>query len=72
MESYCENQEKFPKTYLEVVVNILKLEGSIQGKGICIAICPTKKENLISDGLTNQLLIPESSVVEKRYNYDTK
>ena len=67
-----ENQEIFPKTYSEVAANILKLEGSIQGKCICIAICPTKKENLISDGLENQLLILESSIVEKRYNYDVK
>ena len=53
MGSYGENQERFPKTCSKVVVNILKLEGSIQGKGICIAICPTKKENLISDSLEN-------------------
>ena len=72
MESYGENQERFPKTYSVVAVNILKLEGSIQEKGIFIAICPTKKENLSSNGLTNQLLIPESSIVEKRYNYDAK
>ena len=72
MESYCENQEKFSKSYLEVGINILKLERPIQGKGICIAICPTKKENLISDGLENELLIPESSIVEKRYCYDAK
>ena len=58
MESYGENQERFPKTYSEVAVNILKLEGYIQGKAIRIAICPTKKENLISDGLKNQILIP--------------
>ena len=58
MESYGENQERFPKTYSKVVVNILKLEGSIQGKVIRIVICPSKKENLISDGLKNQLLIP--------------
>ena len=69
MESYGENQERFPKTYSEVAVNILKLEGSIQEKGICIAICPTKKENLISDGLENQLLILESSVIRKSYTY---
>ena len=43
MESYGENQERFPKTYSEVAINILKLEGSIQGKGIHISICPTKK-----------------------------
>ena len=47
MESYDENQEIFPKIYSKVATNILKLEGSIQGKGICIAIYPTKKENLI-------------------------
>ena len=67
-----ENQEIFPKTYSEVVINILKLEGSIQGKGIYIAICPTKKENLITDDLTDQLLNPESSIVENRYNYNAK
>ena len=72
MESYGENQERFPKTYSKVAVNILKLEGSIQGKVIHIAICPTKKENLISDGLKKQLLIPQSSIVEKIYKYDAK
>ena len=72
MESYGENPERFPKTYSKVAVNILKIEGYIQGKVIHIAICPTKKENLISDGLKKQLLIPQSSIVEKRYKYDAK
>ena len=58
MLPWSEVQERFPKTYSKVVNDLLKLEGAIQGKSISIAICPTIRENYISNNLTNQLLVP--------------
>ena len=51
-------QEIFPKTYSKVVNDLLKLDGTIQGKRINIAICPTIRENYISNSFENQLLVP--------------
>ena len=60
-----EVQERIPKTYSKVVNDLLKLEGTIQGKNISIAMCPTIRENYINNSLKNQLLVPESSILEK-------
>ena len=67
-----EVQERFLKTYSKVVNALLEMKSTIQGKGISIVICPTIKENYISNSSKNQLLIPESSVIEKRYTYGDK
>ena len=72
MLARSEVQERLPKTYSKVVNDILKLVGTIQGKSISIAICPTIRENYISNNLENQLLILESSVIRKRYTYGDK
>ena len=60
-------QERFPKSYSKVVNYLLKLEGTIQGKSIIIAICPTIEKNHISNNLANQLLVSDSNLIEKRY-----
>ena len=44
---------------------LLRLKGIIQEKDINIAICLDDKKNYTSVDITNQLLILESSIIEK-------
>jgi hypothetical protein len=47
------------------VLRVIYIKGSIQGREVNIAINMTQDENYININLANQLLIPESNIIEK-------
>ena len=49
---------------------MLKVCGIFDESPIDISICPTTKENFINVDLSNQLLVPKSSIVKNKSNED--
>ena len=51
---------------------LLKVKGSIAGKDVTIAISPAEEKNYINPKIANQLVIPESNIIEKLEFFDKK
>jgi hypothetical protein len=51
---------------------LFTLKGSIQRKEVNVAIDMTQDENYIKINMANQLLIPQSNIIEKEYIFCTK
>ena len=64
MGSHDKKQGIFLQTFEKYADPILKTYGLIQGKSVCITICPTTKKNCINVDLTNQLILLESDIIE--------
>ena len=59
------SEGRFPKTFSKCVDTLFKIKGSLAGRDIIISISPTERSNYVSPKCANQLVIPESNIVEK-------
>lgn len=58
------SNERFPKTFRKCVSALFKVKGSLARRGIIISIDPTQDNNYVSIECANQLVIPESNIIE--------
>jgi hypothetical protein len=73
MDSDNEEKGRFTKTSKSYVSHvILRIKGTLGGKDLTISIAPTERNNYVSAEFANQLLIPESNIIEKLDFWDNK
>ena len=58
------SNERFPETRSTCVRTLFNIKGSLAGRDIIISISPTEGSNYVSPKCANQLVIPESNIVE--------
>ena len=56
---------RIPKTSRSYASVLFRIKGSIAGKDVTIAISPAEDKNYITPKIANQLVIPESNIIEK-------
>jgi hypothetical protein len=64
MESNIEEKRRFPKTFSKTIYALFRIKGTLAGKDIIISIAPTQDNNYVSTECANQLVIPESNIIE--------
>ena len=69
MES-SKNKKQFHGVPYKVPWPMFQVKGIFYGSTVCIAICPTTKENFINVDIANQLQVCESSVEKNEWNED--
>ena len=58
------SNERFPETRSTFVRTLFNIKGSLAGRDIIISTSPTEGSNYVSPKCVNQLVIPESNIVE--------
>ena len=58
------SNERFLETFGKYVATLFQIKGSLAGRDIIISICPIERSNYVSPKCANQLVIPESNIVE--------
>ena len=61
------SNERFPETRSACVRTLFNIKGSLAGRDIIISISPTERSNYVSPKCANQLVIPESNIVETNF-----
>ena len=61
------SNERFPKTFSKCVDTLFKIKGSLAGRDIIISISPIEGSNYVSPKCANQLVIPESNIIETNF-----
>ena len=65
IESNSEKKERrFPENYSMFFRTLIKIKGSLAGKEVLISIDLNQKDNYVSTECANQLVIPESNIIE--------
>ena len=65
IESHDEKQGIFSSTLKTYISMLLQIKRTIRGKDINISISPGERNNYISDEFSNELVIPDSNIVER-------
>lgn len=58
------SNERFPETFSTCVYTLFKIKGSLAGRDIIISISAAERSNYVNPKCANQLVIPESNIVE--------
>ena len=72
MESNNEEKIRFTKTSTKTISLLSRIKGTLAGKDIIISIAPTRDNNYVSTKCANQLVIPESNIIEMVDSMDEK
>lgn len=61
------SNEKFPKTFSKCVSTLFKIKESLAGRDFIISIIPTEESNYVNAKCADQLVIPESNIIETNF-----